>query len=142
MDHYLNLDQAFVRLLSCVVGENHPAKLSVKQEGHKLSVETTLEKGEDQTSKSNYLTVVEVPIVHNINVSALDNACVEVYDFTESNFVQISAEDGQVKTHKIKTENLTIQTRSGDVICEGHLQVRNHYHFADVIFGIIRCKSL
>ena len=57
--------------------------------------------------------------MHNVKVSALNNACVDVHDFIESNFVDITSETGQVTTQQIKTENLTIRTISGDVICQG-----------------------
>ena len=61
--------------------------------------------------------------MHNVKVSALNNACVDVHDFIESNFVDITSETGQVTTQQIKTENLTIRTISGDIICQGTLQV-------------------
>ena len=96
-------------------------KLNVKQEDHKLSVQGTVE--DAAAKKSDYLADVEVPIVHNVNVAATEDASVDVYDFIESNFVNISAERGQVTTRKIKTDNLTVRTRSGDVVCQGQLQV-------------------
>ena len=78
---------------------------------------------ENPTRAPDYKVDVEVPIVHNVKVSALNNACVDVHDFIESNFVDITSETGQVTTQQIKTENLTIRTISGDIICQGTLQV-------------------
>ena len=96
------------------------AKLKAVQEGHKLSVQCTLEK---DAIASDYKIDVEVPIVHNVKVSALQDASVDVYDFIESNYVNIRAERGEVKTQQIKTENLSIHTDSGDILCQGTLQV-------------------
>lgn len=56
-------------------------------------------------------------------MSALHDASVDVYEFIESNYVNIRAECGEVKTQQIKTENLSIHTVSGDVLCQGSLQV-------------------
>ena len=95
--------------------------MNVEREDHTLSVEGIVE--DATTRKSDYLVDVEVPIVHNVNVAATEDACVDVYDFIESNFVNISAENGQVTTRKIKTDNLTVRTRSGDIVCQGKLQV-------------------
>ena len=64
-----------------------------------------------------------MPIVHNVKVSAVKDACVDLHDFIESNYVHINAEEGQVRTQQIKTENLMINTRSGDIICQSPLQV-------------------
>lgn len=55
-------------------------------------------------------------------MSALHDASVDVYEFIESNYVNIRAECGEVKTQQIKTENLSIHTVSGDVLCQGSLQ--------------------
>ena len=118
---YHNLDQAIVRLLALEKSSKHPAKLKVLQDGHKLSVQCDLDK---TASASDYKVDVEVPIVHNVKVSAIRDASVDVYDFIESNYVDINAEKGNVRTQQIKTENLMIHTDSGDVLCEGTLQVR------------------
>ena len=119
--HYHNLDQALVRLLAQEKLSQHPAKLKVLQDGHKLSVHCDLDKS---ASQSDYKVDVEVPIVHNVKVSAINEASVDVYDFIESSYVDINAEKGHVRTQQIKTENLMIHTDSGDVFCEGSLQVR------------------
>lgn len=117
--HYHNLDQAFVRLLAEQKSNKHSPKLNVTQDGPKLTVQCD----SDKTSlQSNYKVDVEVPIVHNVKVSALDSASVDIYEFIESNYVDIHAEKGNVRTQQIKTENLTIHTDSGDVLCEGTLQ--------------------
>jgi len=117
--HYHNLDQAIVRLLALEKSSKNPAKLKVLQDGHKLSVQCDLDK---TASQSDYKVDVEVPIVHNVKVSAIREASVDVYDFIESNYVDINAEIGNVRTQQIKTENLMIHTDSGDVLCEGTLQ--------------------
>ena len=109
-----------MRLLSSEKSDVYPVKLKATQEGHKLSVQCTLEKG---ATTSDYKVDVEVPIVHNVKVSALHDASVDVYEFIESNYVNIRAECGEVKTQQIKTENLSIHTDSGDVLCQGTLQV-------------------
>ena len=98
-----------------------PAKLNATQDGHKLTVQCESDK---TALQSNYKVDVEVPIVHNVKVSAIDTASVDIYDFIESNYVEIHAEKGNVRTQQIKTENLTIHTDSGDILCEGMLQVR------------------
>ena len=117
--HHQNLDKAFVRQLSCANVDSYPAKFSVTQEGPKLDVQCNIDK---DTKTSDYKLEVEVPIIHNVKVSALQNASVDVHDFIESNYVHIIADKGQVRTQKIKTEDLTINTISGDVICQGSLQ--------------------
>ena len=118
--HYHNLDHAVISLMSCNKSNCHPAKLDVSQEEHKVTVQCTLAK---EANFNEYQVDVEVPIVHNVKVSALENACVDVHDFIESNYVNVRAESGQVTMQQIKTENLTIHTKSGDVFCQGTLQV-------------------
>ena len=98
----------------------HSPKLNATQDGPKLTVQCDSGK---TSLQSNYKVDVEVPIVHNVKVSALDSASVDIYEFIESNYVDIHAEKGNVRTQQIKTENLTIHTDSGDVLCEGTLQV-------------------
>jgi len=117
--HYHNLDQAFIRLLASKKLNKYPAKLNVLQDGHKLTVQCEADK---TASQSDYKVDVEVPIVHNVKVSAIRDASVDIYEFIESNYVDINAEKGNVRTQQIKTENLTIHTDSGDVLCEGTLQ--------------------
>ena len=104
----------------------YPAKLNVLQDGHKLTVQCEADK---TASQSDYKVDVEVPIVHNVKVSAIRDASVDIYEFIESNYVDINAEKGNVRTQQIKTENLMIHTDSGDVLCEGTLQVRMKYRW-------------
>ena len=67
-------------------------------------------------------------------MSALHDASVDVYEFIESNYVNIRAESGEVKTQQIKTENLSIHTDSGDVLCQGSLQVAK-MHLSRILTG-------
>ena len=61
-------------------------------------------------------------MVHNVTVESLDNAQVEVSDFIESEYCQISADSGPVHVNRIKTESLTVNTETGEVLCTGHIQ--------------------
>lgn len=63
-----------------------------------------------------------MPVIHSVNVVSEGNANVDVSDFIESEFCQITAESGTVHANRIKTESMTITTKSGDVICTGHMQ--------------------
>lgn len=136
---YPNLDQAFVKLLSREEGSavaggapsttndnninNGAVSLDVTQEGTKLKVSADYcdRKATKKESRKQYLTDIEVPIVHNINVEASGEACVDIHDFMESNYINLNTEEGRVTVHKIKTSNLNIQTQTGDVICHGQL---------------------
>ena len=116
---YQNLDKAFVRLLSCVESNNCETTLNVKQEDSVLSVDYT---EENEEKVLDYKLEVEVPIVYNVKVTTVGKADVEVYDLIESNYVDIETKDGKVKIHKIMSENVIINTHSGDVVCQGALQ--------------------
>jgi len=139
---YPNLDQAFVKLLSRNGGvgggggvddgsaggqrkktEVNGVSLQVSQEGTKLRVEADYcdEKTSRKQTRKQYLADIEVPIVHNISVEATGEACVDVHDFMESNFIHLSSQEGRITAHKLKTANLNIQTQTGDVICHGQL---------------------
>ena len=98
---FQNLDQAFVRLFSSPDSENDTPSLSFTQEDLILSVSCH---SDNSTKESHDKLDAEVPIVYSVKVCAEGHADVEVFDFIESNFVDIKAEHGAVKTHKIKTE--------------------------------------
>ena len=57
-----------------------------------------------------------------MNVTAFDDADIEVSDFIESDFCTISANAGSVQVQRIKTESLNITTNSGEIFCSGHMQ--------------------
>ena len=64
----------------------------------------------------------QVPVVHNVSVASLNDAVVEISDFMESAFCQVTADTGAVHANRIKTESLTIITNSGEIVCSGHIQ--------------------
>ena len=116
---FQNLDQAFVRLFSSPDLENNAPSLSIKQEDLTLSVSCH---SQNSAKESHDKLDAEVPIVYSVKVCAESYANVEVFDFIESNYVDIKAEHGAVKTHKIKTEKVIINSTSGDIVCQGALQ--------------------
>ena len=65
---------------------------------------------------------LQVPVVHNVSVTSIDGADVEVSDFMESDFCQVIADTGNVQAHKIKAESLNITTNSGEIFCSGAIQ--------------------
>jgi len=67
--------------------------------------------------------VVEIPIVHSVDVVAEKSASIEISDFMESEFCNLKSENGAVSAVKVKTKNLNIETEAGDVFCHGHIQV-------------------
>ena len=71
---------------------------------------------------TNDAILVEVPMVHSVNVETEKDASVDVSDFIESEFCQIITEGGTVSAKGIKTEAMSITTRTGDIICTGNIQ--------------------
>lgn len=55
-------------------------------------------------------------------VESQNEANIDVSDFIESEFCQITADGGSVQANRIKTESMIVSTQSGDVICTGHIQ--------------------
>ena len=55
-------------------------------------------------------------------MASTNDGNVEISDFMESAFCQITADTGSVQANRIKTESLTIITNSGEIICSGHIQ--------------------
>jgi len=115
---YPNLDEASVKLLTRGdTGED--VTISPVQDGHRLAIQAKY--NDDSKRREDYLTDIEVPMVHNISVDATGEACVDIKDFMESKYINVSTEQGRITAHKLKTENLVLQTESGDVICLGQL---------------------
>jgi hypothetical protein len=54
------------------------------------------------------------------------DASIEVSDFLESEFCRLKTNRGDIIVSKIKTENLAVDTISGEVMCLGHIQVKIH----------------
>jgi len=120
-----NLDSSTVKLYS---KNGHSAliqpsdlegrtEIKTSQQGACLNIE-----GKVGTSPENDALVVEAPVVHNVSVTAFDDADIEVSDFIESDFCTISANAGSVQVQRIKTESLNITTNSGEIFCSGHMQ--------------------
>lgn len=70
-------------------------------------------------------------MIHSVNVSVEKDAQVNVSDFLESEYCQISSEHGNVQATRIKTEAMTITTETGDINCSGHIQGTVKLHSAD-----------
>jgi len=120
-----NLDSAAVKLYS---KNGHAAliqpsdlegrtQISSNQQGACLNID-----GKPGSNPANDALVVEVPVVHNVSVTSIDGADVEVSDFMESDFCQVIADTGNVQAHKIKAESLNITTNSGEIFCSGAIQ--------------------
>lgn len=69
-----------------------------------------------------HATFFQAPVVHNVSVASLDDANVEVSDFIECDFCQVTADTGSVQVQRIKTAALNITTNSGEIFCSGHIQ--------------------
>ena len=110
-----------MRLLSREDANGDEVNLDIKQDGQKLTVLANYIR--ESKKHKQYLTDIEVPIVHNVNVNAVGDACIDIHDFMESNYINLNAEEGRVTLHKIKTESLAVQTESGDIVCHGQLHV-------------------
>ena len=61
-------------------------------------------------------------MVHSVNISAEKDANITVSDFMESEYCQLKSEDGTINASRIKTEAMTMVSKSGDIICSGHIQ--------------------
>jgi len=120
-----NLDTANVKLFS---KSGHSALIQPKelegrtqftssQQGSNLSIE-----GKAGADPSNDALVVEAPVVHSVSIESKGDAKIDVSDFIESEYCQISSQDGPVQVNRIKTESLTVTTDSGEILCSGHIQ--------------------
>jgi len=120
-----NLDSAVVKLYS---KNGHSAliqpsdlegrtSINTGQKGSCLNIEAKA-----GSNPANDALVVEAPVVHNVSVASTNDGNVEISDFMESAFCQITADTGSVQANRIKTESLTIITNSGEIVCSGHIQ--------------------
>jgi len=114
-----NMDKAFVKVYGTNKSLAELVDISVKQEGHKLSVTGTTE---DISITSDISVEVEVPIVHNINLLATGNANISCKDMVESNFCHLTSDSGTISVSRLKTANLIIQSEAGAVVCKGAIQ--------------------
>ena len=92
-------------------------QISAQQNGSTLQIQ-----GQAGNLSEQDALVVEVPVVHGVSVEAESDANVDVSDFIESEFCNISADKGTVNANRIKTESMAISTNSGDIVCTGHMQ--------------------
>jgi len=118
MDHP-NLDKAFVKVYGTNKAMAELLDISVKQEGHKLSVTGSTD---DLSIVGDILIDVEVPIVHNINLITTGMANISCQDMVESNFCHLTSESGSITVSRLKTANLIIQSEAGTVMCKGAIQ--------------------
>lgn len=93
------------------------AQLTINQQGERLLIDA--KRGENS---QNDLVSVEVPLVHNVEVSCEDDAELQVSDFMETDFCRLSSHSGNVTARRIKTKNLDVDTKSGDIVCTGPIQ--------------------
>merc|ERR1719242_1650985 len=70
-------------------------------------------------------------MIHSVNVSVEKDAQVNVSDFLESEYCQITTKTGDIQATRIKTEAITITTKTGDINCSGHIQGTVKLHSAD-----------
>jgi len=114
-----DLDKAFVKVYGANKGMADLINVSVKQEGHKLSVTGSTE---DMSVADDVSVEVEVPIVHNINLMTTGKGAISCKDMVESNFCHLTSESGAISVSRLKTANLIIQTEAGSVVCKGAIQ--------------------
>jgi len=118
LDHP-NMDKAFVKVYGPSKSIGDLIDITVKQEGHKLSVTG----GTTDDSVAEQITVeIEVPIVHNINLITTGQGNISCKDMVESNFCHLTSESGSINVSRLKTANLIIQSESGTVVCKGAIQ--------------------
>lgn len=118
MDHP-NLDMAFVKVYGPDKSLSEKVDITVAQEGHKLSVAGSTT---DQTEANKITLMVEIPIVHNVNVITQGQASIRCKDLVESNFCHLTSENGSIQVSRLKTANLIIQSEGGSVVCRGAIQ--------------------
>ena len=66
------------------------------QESNRLHIDAKYNESvrEWDKQKDDYLTDIEIPMVHNIDVQASEEANVDIKDFMESKFINVSTEQG------------------------------------------------
>jgi len=111
-----NLDQAFLKVLSS--DGQSDVKLNIVQDGLKLSIAGTGD-GEDLGDVSLH---VEVPIVYAVNVITSGEGAISCRDMIESDQCHLTSEHGDILVTGVKTQNLVIQSETGDIRCRGAIQ--------------------
>jgi len=113
------MDKALVKLYSSRKENKNQLTVDCKQEGHKLTVNGS---SEDETVNKDTSFVVEVPLVHNVNVINSGDGTIDCKDMVESNYCHLTSEDGEITVQKVKTANLIVQSERGDIFCKGAIQ--------------------
>jgi len=114
----LHMDKASVKVYGINKELKEKYNLEVKQEGHKLSVNAA-SKDLDNVDIN---CVIEVPLVHNVNVVGTGSAKVKCADMAESNYCHVTSDSGDINVDRVKTANLIVQSEDGDVYCNGAIQ--------------------
>ena len=93
---YPNLDEASVKLLTRGDTEKVGVTITPVQESNRLHIDAKYNESvrEWDKQKDDYLTDIEIPMVHNIDVQASQEANVDIKDFMESKFINVSTEQG------------------------------------------------
>ncbi|XP_023336502.1 uncharacterized protein LOC111707592 isoform X2 [Eurytemora carolleeae] len=115
----MQMDKALVKVYGVKKEDKENLTFDVRQEGHKLSVKGSIE---DQKKRKNLNCIVEVPLVHNVNVITSGDARIDCKDMVESNYCHLTSDAGEIKVRRVKTANLICQSESGDIVCKGAIQ--------------------
>jgi hypothetical protein len=115
----MQMDKAHVKVYGASKEDKENLVMDVKQEGHKLTVKGGVG---DAKHVKNLSCVIEVPLVHNVNVITSGDARIDCKDMVESNYCHLTSDNGEIKVRRVKTANLICQTEGGDVICKGAIQ--------------------
>jgi len=116
----LHMDKASVKVYGSSKDLKDKCAIEVKQEGHKLSVNASNKDGDQHAH--DFKCVIEVPLVHNVNIVGTGSAPIKCQDMVESNYCHVTSEEGEVTIKGVKTANLIVQSQSGDVFCNGSIQ--------------------
>jgi len=116
---YPNLDQAFVKVVSKSTDNTN---VEVVQEGHKLTITENENTVNSDESAGDVSIHVEVPIVYDVNVETRGEGNIHCKDMIESHYCHLTSEMGDITVSSVKTQNLILQSESGDVRCKGALQ--------------------
>jgi len=121
---YPHLDRAFVKVYGGSRDLKGFAKMDVKQEGHKLSLNASPADNENINFEEppNITGEISVPVVHNVNVNVQGFAEITVKNMVESNYTHLTGANGDIQVDNVKTANLIVQTERGDVLCNGSIQ--------------------
>lgn len=116
----MQMDKALVKVYSGGKEDREKVQVDVKQEGHKLTVNGTAE--EELAVNDNLSTLIQVPLVHNVNVIGSGDADVTCCDMVESNYCHLTSDEGKILVSRVKTANLIVQSEGGDIFCKGAIQ--------------------